>query len=340
MAATESDRTELAAELTVHMTGFLYSASLYTAAEAKIADHLADGPRTPAELGELSGLHGPYVRRLLRYLATREVFREDEDGRFHLTPMADLLRTGVPNSVRDSFLMLGNELFWKPIGKLNETVRKGSTIFDELYGAPFFEWLGSHPEEATIFNAGTAAFSGQFTDLVADTYPFPEGSRVVDVGGGRGGLLLSVLSKHPTVTGVLYDQESVLRENLLDEPQVAGRWKTEPGNFFESVPGGGDIYILKSILHDWSDENGLRILKATREGMPKGAKLLVVDAVIPQGNDAHVSKTIDMMMMTVFNGKERTLPEFQEILGAAGFTVTKVLDTADPVVSVIEAIAD
>lgn len=337
MALAQSDTNELSATLSEHMNGYLYTASLYTVTRAAIADFLADGPRTPAELAAKAGVHGPHLRRVLRYLATREVFREDEQGRFHLTPLAELLREGVPGSLRNSFLMLGEELYWKPIAKLHETVRTGRTAFDDIFGAPFFSHLQTDPALATLFNTGAAGFSRLWTDSVATSYEFPAGAEVVDVGGGTGGLLRAVLAANPDITGTLYDQESVLPEHVLDSPETAGRWSTESGDFFESVPAGADYYMLKSVLHDWSDEDCLRILKSVRAGMREGSRLLVVDPVIPPGNEPDASKTIDVMMMVVHDGKERTQEEFKDILSRGGFSVSRILPTPS-LMSVIEAV--
>ncbi|MCL7495554.1 MULTISPECIES: methyltransferase [Streptomyces] len=337
MTSAHGDAAELSAQLSEHMNGFLYSAALYTVTLHGVADHLAGGPRSPEELGELTGLHGPHLGRVLRYLSTRQVFQEDAEGRFALTPMAELLRAGVPGSLRDSFLMLGDDLYWKPVGRLHETVRTGRTAFDEIFGAPFFAHLQTDPAAASLFNAGTAGFSHLVTEHVAQSCDFPDGATVVDVGGGRGGLLRSVLAAHPQVTGTLYDQASVIAEHQLDHPEVAGRWATASGDFFESVPAGHDHYLLKSILHDWSDENCLRILQAVRAGMRKDSKLLVVDPVIPPGNAFDASKTIDVMMMAVYDGKERTQREFEEILTKAGFKITRILPTPS-LMSVIEAV--
>ncbi|WP_411083282.1 methyltransferase [Streptomyces sp. cmx-18-6] len=339
MTSVQPDVNELSKTLSEHMNGYLYTACLYAVTRFGVADHLVDGPRTSSELAELTGVSGPHLHRVLRYLATREVFREDAHGRFHLTPMAELLRPGVPSSLHDSFLMLGNEeLYWKPMGRLHETVRTGHTVFDDLYGAQFFPYLQTVPELATLFNSGTAGFSRQWIDQITSTYAFPAGAKVLDVGGGRGDLLRGVLTANPGITGTLYDQESVLAEHRLDVPELSGRWSTEAGDFFTSVPAGYDYYLLKSVLHDWSDEDCLRILESVRRGMGEGSRLLVVDPVIPSGNEPDASKTIDAMMMVIHDGKERTGKDFEEILGKGGFTIDRIVPTPG-LMSVIEAVA-
>ncbi len=337
MATVTPTPDELREQLSEHMNGFLYSAALGVVVRAGIADLLASGPRTPTELGELTGLQGGHLGRLLRYLATRDVFAEDEQGRFALTPLAEFLRADAPESLRNSFIMLSQDLYWTPMAQLWETVRTGHTAFDDIFGAQFFPYLQSDPERAQIFNSGTAGFSRLWIDGVVEAYDFTPGSSVIDVGGGTGSLLRAVLAANPQLTGTLYDQASVLPENVLDIPEIAGRWRVEAGNFFQSVPSGHDYYLLKSILHDWSDEDCLRILDSVRAAQRPGSKLLVIDPVIPPGNTPHPSKTIDAMMMVVHDGKERTQAEFEEILTKAGFAIQRVVATKS-LLSVVECV--
>ncbi|MCX4970498.1 methyltransferase [Streptomyces sp. NBC_00654] len=337
MTSAPRDTSELSAQLSEHMNGYLYTACLYTVTKAGIADHLSQGPRTAAELGEKTGLHGPHLHRVLRYLATREVFREDEHGRFALTPMAELLRTDIPGSLHDPFLMLGEDLFWKPFARMYDTVRTGHTVFDDIFGTGFFAHLQTVPETASVFNAGAAGFSRLWNEHIATSYDFPHGARIIDIGGGTGSLLREILTTHPHTTGTLYDQQSVIAEHQLDTPDTTGRWNVATGDFFDSVPTGADYYILKSVLHDWSDTDCLRILKSVREAVHDNSKLLVVDPVIPPGNQPHASKTIDVSMLAVVDGKERTQAEFEDILTKGRFTVTRILQTPS-LMSIVECV--
>ncbi|MEV7434850.1 methyltransferase [Streptomyces griseoviridis] len=337
MTSAPPDTSELSAQLSEHMNGYLYTACLYTVTKAGVADHLGDGPRTAAELAERTGLNGPHLHRVLRYLATREVFREDDQARFALTPMAELLRTDVPGSLHDPFLMLGEDLFWRPYARMYDTVRQGHTVFDDIFGAGFFAHLQTVPETASVFNAGTAGFSRLWNQHIASSYAFPDGAKVIDVGGGTGSLLREILTTHPHITGTLYDQQSVLDEHQLDTPATTGRWSVQAGDFFENVPAGADHYILKSVLHDWSDTDCLRILKSVREAVHDTSTLLVVDPVIPPGNQPHASKTIDVSMLAVVDGKERTQAEFEDILGKGGFTVSRILTTPS-LMSIVECV--
>ncbi|MHC0433539.1 methyltransferase [Streptomyces sp. O3] len=317
--------------------GYLYSAALHTAARFKIADLLADGPRTPGELAEAAGVHGPHLHRLLRFLATKRVFREDTDGRFHLTPRAEPLRTGVPGSLRDYVMVRGEDIFWNSAARLHDAVRTGGTAFETLYGVPFYDHLSANPELGAAFHSSMAAFSESLSNDVAAVCDLADASTVVDVGGGRGGLLRAVLRRQPHLTGTLFDLESVVSGHVLDTPDLAGRWRAEGGDFFASVPAGADAYLLKHVLASWPDDACLRILRSCRAAMPEHGRIYVINALIPEGNEPHPGKTIDMVMMTVLNGKGRTRAEYESLLDQTGFAVRGVVD-ASPHASVIEAV--
>ncbi|WP_432107289.1 methyltransferase [Streptomyces sp. AA1529] len=319
--------------------GYLYSAALHTAARLGIADHLADGARTAEQLAQAAQAHGPHLGRLLRFLATKGVFRQDETGRFHLTPLAEPLRTGVDGSLRDYVMMRGDDIFWLPAARLPDAVRTGGTGFEQVYGLPFYDHLAAHPEVGAAFHAGMAAFSQTLSDDVAGAFDFSSVRRVVDVGGGSGGLLRAILLRHPAVTGVLFDREPVIASHVLDVPELAGRWQAEAGDFFAAVPPGADVYLLKHVLASWPDEECVRILRACGRAAPAGGRLLVVNGLIPEGNEPHPGKTHDMLMMTVLNGKGRTRREYEQLLARAGLTVRRV-DTLSAHASIIEAVAD
>lgn len=324
-----------AAHIIAETTKFLYPAALRAAVLLDVADHLAGGPRTVSELAALTGTHGPFLRRLLRYLASRGTFREDEDGRFGLTPYADVLRSDVPYSVRAGVLTGTSALWWLPAGDLVEAVRTGEPAFDRHYGRPFFDHLADNPDDGAMFVAGMASLSAGQTTQIAASYEFPDTGVVVDVGGGVGGLLLAVLRARPGLHGVLFDHEKVLAANVLDELAEPDRWDLAPGDFFESVPAG-DVHVLKNIIHDWNDDQSVRILSNCRESLRPGGKVLVIDPIIPPGNDEHVGKQLDMVMMMLLTGQERTMPEFERLFERAGLRITDVLPTQG-MLSVIEA---
>ncbi|MEU0008678.1 methyltransferase [Streptomyces sp. NPDC006314] len=318
--------------------GYVYSAALHTAARFAIADHLVDGPRTAHELAVAAQVNGPYLYRLLRFLATKGVFREDEQSRFHLTPLAEPLCTNGERSLRDYIMVRGEAVFWESAGHLHEAVRTGTTAFEGLYGVPFYDHVAADPDLGRAFNSSMAAFSETLSNDVAEAWDFAGDKSVVDVGGGHGGLLRAILRRNPHMTGTLFDLPSVVAGHVLDIPELAGRWKAEGGDFFTSVPAGADVYLLKHVLASWPDEECVRILRACRHAMPAHGRLLAVNAMIPAGNEPHPGKTIDMLMMTVLNGKGRTRAEYEALLTAAGFTVTRVLEPS-PHASVMEAVA-
>lgn len=336
-APTPPGTPQAEGELLELAQGYLYSAALHSAARLGIADHLTDGPRTADELAGPLEAHPPHLYRLLRFLATKGVFREDEAGRFHLTPLAQPLRTDTERSLRASLMVGGEAPFWEPAGRLHEAVRTGTTAFEGLHGMPFYDYLATDREFGAAFHASMAAFSEALSNDVARTCDFSAATRVVDVGGGRGGLLRAVLRGNPHLTGILLDLENVVAGHVLDTPDLTGRWRAEAGDFFVSVPSGADVYLLKHVLASWPDEECLRILRACAAAMPAHGRLLVVNPMIPAGNEPHPGKTIDILMMTVLNGSGRTRAQYETLLRAAGLEVSRFLDPS-PHASVIEAV--
>ncbi|MEU1817272.1 methyltransferase [Streptomyces roseifaciens] len=329
----------LAAQLSQVAFGLFHAAALRAVTVHGVADHLAGGPLQPDELARRAGLHGPTLRRLLRLLATRGVFQEDGDGAFGLTPAAELLRTDVPGSAHSGMIWLTEEVFRRSAAGFEDALRTGETPFDAAYGMPFFDYLHTDAEAQTRFDTGMAAMSGPEDEAVAEAYAFPATGTVVDVGGGRGGLLRAVLTRNPGLSGVLFDQEQTVAAHLLDVKETAGRWRTDAGSFFEAVTPGGDVYLLKHILHDWNDEDCLRILRAIRAAIAPGGTLLAVDAILPPGNDPHFAKGLDLVMLACLRGRERTEEEFRALLGEAGFRVSRVIAT-ETFASLIEAVAE
>jgi hypothetical protein len=317
--------------------GYLYPAALRVAASADIAGHLADGPATPAELARRTGMHADHLRRVLRFLATREVFREDEEGRFHLTTAANVLRADFPVSLRNLVLLFTGDTYWQPAGRLDETVRRGNSVYDRIFGAQIFDHLPTDAERTRLFTDAMADMSVLEHDGMAESYQFPETGTVVDVAGGLGGMLRAVLTRNPGLHGVLVDRAEVLARHRLADPDLAGRWETAEGDFFRKVPAGGDVYLLKRIIHDKSDEDAVRILRCVREAMPDSARLLIIDIVAPPGGVRHPSTISDMLMMAVFEGRERTEEQLAALLSTAGLKISRVLPTPSAM-SVTEAV--
>ncbi|WP_199565295.1 ArsR family transcriptional regulator [Spongiactinospora rosea] len=317
--------------------GYLYPAVLRAVASVKLADHLADGPRTAADLAGRTGLDADALYRVLRLLATRGVFEEDAEGRFRLTSLGHALRSDVPLSARSAILMLTHATFWQSSGELERCLRKGGTVFDDMFGMPFFEYFAQDAETAATFHDGMAAMSDWENGPIAAAYHFPESGVVADVGGGQGGFLLAVLARRPGLHGVLYDETHVLAGHRPPGAEISGRWRTAAGDFFTEVPNA-DVYLLKRILHDWNDEQGVTILRNCRRAMAPGGRVLVVDAVVPKGNDPHQAKAVDVMLMGALPGRERTEAEFAGMFAAAGLRLSRVVPTGT-VLSIVEGVA-
>lgn len=317
--------------------GYLYSAAINAVAELGVADRLHAGPKSAATLAEELSVKPEPLYRALRLLASTGVFAEDAEGRFSLTPAADLLREGVPGSMRDAVLMLAHETFWAPAGKLSSAIRTGKTPFADIFGMPFFDYFAKYPEAGPIFHRGMAGFSDTENGPIAGSFDFSRFQRIVDVGGGHGGFLIEALSGSPSARGVLVDAEHVLKEARIAAAGLSDRCELATADFFQSVPGG-DCIVLKRILHDWSDDDAISILRVCRRALAEGGRVLVIDAVIPRGNDPHPGKELDVLMMASLPGRERTEEEFGKMLARAELRLERVIATPSAL-SIVEASA-
>lgn len=332
-----SDKESAALFLLEQAISYAYPAALRTAAAIGVADHLVDGPKTAEELAKATGSDGQKLYRLLRLLATRGVFREDDTGRFELTTTAELMRTDVPLSARAAITMITSKALWLSAGELAEGIRGGGPAFERLFGTKIFEYWGRDLPPEEDFHAGMASMSESEIQSPARSYEFPEGATVVDVGGGYGGLLLLVLQENPSLRGILFDQDHVLANHRLGELGADDRWELASGDFFEKAPRG-DVYILKYITHDWDDERAALILRNCRKAMAPGGRVLVFDTVIPPGNTPHFGKLMDLVVMSIYPGRERTEADFRQLLAEAGLRLNRVIDTGS-YISVVEAVA-
>jgi O-methyltransferase domain/Dimerisation domain len=325
-------------QLTQMITSYWVSRAVYIAAKLRIADHLEDGPRTAEELAATAGVASRPLYRVLRALVGVGVFARDSDGRFRLNPLADPLRDGEPESLRALAIAIGEEQdrCWDD---LLETVRTGETAFDRLYGQPFFDYLGEHAEQARMFDAGMASFSGRAVRAMLDAYDMSGVGTLADIGGGLGTNLTSALGRYPAMRGLLFDRPHVVERARprLEAASVAGRCKVEGGDFFETAPRGADAYLLSHIIHDWDDAKAGLILDNLRRAMPAEAKLLLVEYVLPEGDGASFRKLLDVHMMLVPGGLERTEAEHRRLFAAHGFRLTRVVPTAGDI-SVVEGV--
>jgi len=320
------------------LAGAWLAQALSVAARLGIADRLAAGPLSAAELAERLETDAIATYRLLRALAGAGVFRESVDGRFALTPLAGPLRADAPDSVRDYAIMAGERWVWASIGGLMHSVKTGAPAFHHLFGVPLFDYYVAHPEAGRIGSNGLKSVGRGQDEAVAATLELRGGRRLVDVGGGQGGLLAALLAAHPEAEGMLFDLPHVvaLAPPVLAAAGVASRCRITGGDFFEALPRDGEIYLLRKVLHDWDDRRADQLLAVCRDAMPAGARLVVAEAIVPEGNAPAYAKLLDLLMLAYAGGRERTEREYRALLAAAGFTVDRIVPTRSSL-SLIEA---
>lgn len=318
--------------------GYQRTQLLYVAAALNLADRSAAGPQAVTDLAAATHTHAPSLARVLRALAGLGVFRAREDGRYELTPLAEPLRSGVPGSLRALVLAQGHDLY--PVwGQLLHSVQTGEPAFDHVYGMPNWEYRRLHADVNERFNAFMADLAGRRASAVAVSYPFPESGMIVDVGGGDGMLLATVLRDHPRLRGTLLDQPHVVTGAgaRLTAAGVAERVTVVGGDFFAEIPAGGDYYVLSAVLHDWGDEEATAILTQCLRAMAPEAILLLVEQVLPAGNVPSLVKLWDIhMLVTNAGGRERSEAEWRALLDAGGFVFRRRLP-ATPTYEVLEA---
>ena len=311
---------------------------VYVAAKLGIADQLADGPKDSQELAEAVGAHPRMLHRLMRALVGLGVFAQDSDDRFHLEHHSQLLRSDVPGSLRSSAVMAGEPWFYGPYGELIHAVKTGETAFDHVHGKGLFDYLDDDPEAAAIFNDAMTDFTAQEIDEVVDAYDFSGMSTLVDIGGGHGGMMAAVLNANPEMHGVLFDQPKVVdgAKQAIAQAGLSDRCEIVGGDFFESVLAGADGYIMKWIIHDWDDDRSKLILDNCRRAIADTGRLLLVERVLPSGNELSSATMGDITMMAIPGGQERTREEYAELLQQSGFELTEVYPTRSEM-DVIEA---
>jgi len=321
--------------------GYLPSACLHVAVKLKIADLLADGPRPVEDLASATGSNADALYRVLRALVSIGIFSEPQARTLALSPAAELLRTNAPGSVRDMLLWMSNPFLMHVTSDLPHSVGTGKPAIEHLYGKPAFECFASMPEFARAFNEGMTAISAALAPAVLEAYDFSGVGTLMDVAGGQGYFLCEVLQRHPQMKGILLDVPSVVEgaKCLLCDMRMEERCQPVAGNFFEHIPSGADAYFMQHILHDWSDENALKILANVRQALTgrAGGRLIVVDMVLPEDSRPHPSKMLDLLMLMFPGGRERTEREWRDLLARGGFTVTRIAPTRAPD-SVIEAV--
>ncbi|WZP00950.1 methyltransferase [Isosphaeraceae bacterium EP7] len=339
---SEHDATPPAAFLALQnlVLGKWVSQAVSVAAKLGVADSLKDGPRNCDDLARMHQADPSSLYRLLRALASVGVFSEVSDRRFALTPTAEFLRSDVQGSLRAVATMGGEDFTWRPWGDLSLTVKTGERAFDRIFGMPPFKYLAEHPDAAAIFDASMTGWSMQNSNAVAAAYDFSGIGTLMDIGGGHGYLLATILKANPSLRGILFETAEVSEgakvrfaaEGLTDRCKVAA------GDFFASIPEGADACILKSVIHDWDDRLATEILSNCRRAVGPGGRVLLAEMVIPAGNDPHPGKLLDLEMLVMVGGRERTEEDFRKLLDGAGIRMTRIVPTASPT-CVIEGIA-
>ncbi len=320
----ESQVESASAELLQWVTGYRITQALYVFAKLGVADHLADGPKDAAVLARQVGVLPDPLHRILRALASVGALTVDASGRFGLTRTTGLLRTGGPDS-RAPFVVFQGEESYRAFGDLLHTVKTGETAFDHVYGMGHFEYLAQHPVASATFNAAMAT-SARFAASPLDGYDFSDHRTIVDIGGGTGALLGSILRANPGMRGILYDLPSAVAEapSHLAAMGVQDRCEIRTGSAFESVPAGADVYLMSRILHDFADERALVLLRNCRRAVPAGGLLLLREGVLAETDIPRRRALLDLEMMALNGGRERTEAEWRALLGRAGFSLSRI----------------
>lgn len=317
--------------------GFWMSRAVGIIAKLGIPDLLKDGAKTAEELAAATETHGPSLFRVLRALVSTGVLR-NEDGRFALTPLSETLVTDAPGSLRWFVVSELGQEHYPAWGNLMHSVKTGEIAFDSLYGMDIWQYFEKNPDDAAVFNDSMSGTSTAVNDAITSRYDFSAFGTLVDVGGGHGGLITGILKKNPRLKAILFDAPEVIEgsRKKIYAAGIGDRCEMVSGNFFESVPAGGDAYIMKWIIHDWDDDRSIQILRNCREHMSPDSRLILVDCVVPENDDPDFSKFFDLNMLVMTGGKERTETEFRELLQKAGFRLLRIIPTDLPP-SIIEA---
>jgi hypothetical protein len=319
------------------LMGQVVSRLVHVAATLNLADLLASGPRSAEELAGATSTDARSLYRVMRTLASLGVFSEGNDHRFRLQPLGEALKSTEPG--RATALLFGGEVFARSLEHMLYSVRTGKTGFEKAFGSPLFDWLGSHPEDASLFSQTMLGFHGTEPAAVAAAYDFSPFKTILDVGGSTGNLLSTILLRFERPRGILFDLPHVVREApaVIEQRGLTGRVDIVPGSFFEQVPAGADACILSHVIHDWTEEQCAVILSNCRRAMPRGGRLLIIEMVLPAGDTPHPGKMLDMVMLATPGGQERTEPEYAALLEKSGFRLTRVVPT-ESAVSVVEAV--
>ncbi|MBX7072470.1 MAG: methyltransferase [Pirellulales bacterium] len=320
------------------LTASWVTQAIYAAAKLDLAERIAGGPKTAAELAQETGMLAEPLFRLLRALVGLGLFKKDASDRFALTPVGELLRAGHPDSKRAMAIMIGEE-HHRAWGELLYSLQTGKPAFDHVYGEPVFDYLAKHPAAGANFDAAMTAIHGRETAAMIEAYDFSGIDHLVDVGGGNGTLLSMVLARYPNLRGTLYDLPHVVDRNRdkLREAGIADRCRAVGGDFFQNVPTGANAYLMRHIIHDWDDERSIAILDNCRRAMADGGRVLLIEIVLGDDLKSNFGPMLDLNMLVMPGGKERTAAEYRQLFSAAGLKLSRIIPTTADV-SVIEAV--
>ncbi len=288
---------------------------------------MAGAARTAEELASAGGANPDALYRVMRLLASEGVFREVSPRLFAQTELSAALRSDLPGGPSDFVRMINTEAY-RSFGDLPYSIKTGRTAFERLFGAPRFEWLDAHPEQAALFQRAMVSVSQGANEAVAAAYDFSTARRVVDVGGGHGQLLSLILRRNSHLSGVLLDRPAGIASAKAGLGGPLSRTEFVAGDFFEAVPRGGDVYILKRVIHDWDDGRASLILRNCREAMTPDGSVLVAERIIGEGDDQDLNKYLDIVMLAVVGGKERSKPEYADLFLHCGLRLDRVIDTS------------
>lgn len=319
--------------------GAVVQSALAVVAELGIADLLTEGPQSADRLAELTHSHAQALRRVLRLLGSVGVFSEVESNRFALTPLSECLLSNGAESMRSWVKMVGQRIWMRTWAEASYTVRTGEPALAHTMGAEIFDYFAAHPEEGDIFNEAMDEFGRRVAAAVVQAYDFSGIGTIADIGGGHGTLIAAILQANPQMKGILFDMPRVVAgAGRFIHSELASRCEIRGGDFFQSVPAA-DTHILRWVIHDWDHDRALTVLRNCRAVMKQRDRLLLVEAVVPPGEEPHASKVLDFVMLVAMGGQERTAAEYGDLLREAGFRVNRIVPTGTPL-SVIEALPE
>ena len=336
----QAQRPDPAQQVLQVSAGYIASIALNAAVELNIADRLTGSPRSVAELAHEAGANEDALYRILRLLASVGIFTEAAPRAFAHTPASEMLRSGAKGSLRDLARWWCDPFHFRIYAEFMHSVRTGHTCAEKITGVPLFEYFPQDPRESEVFNNAMSSFSSVEVPAALEVYDFSGIDVLVDVAGGHGQMILSILEKYPKMRGILTDLDHVLAgaAHAIRQRGMEDRCALQTCDFFHSVPAGGDAYILKHIIHDWDEPRALAILRNIYTAMGgKAGKVILLEMVMPPGNEPHPAKFLDLEMLTMVSGRERTEAEFRDLFERAGFRMTRIAPTKSPV-SVIEAV--